>query len=275
MVADEVSDDIVRLNDLTIEYPAHGPSQAYRAIHGLSIRLRQGEVLGLVGEAGAGKSTIARVVSGNADATIRSGIGPRIVGGDGVVVGCALRNIRGRQLRSLRRQVGVLPQNANATLPPDLTAGEIISRPAYRSDKRADGHEVALRVAMLVDAVKLPLRVIDQYPYELSNGQRQRVAIARSLILSPRLLIADDPTAGIDVTVREAVIDLVGATSHEREFSAIIISNDLSVLRRVTNRVAVLHRGVLVALGPIDEVLASPQHPYVAQIAAVDRNHGV
>ncbi|MBW8873142.1 MAG: ABC transporter ATP-binding protein, partial [Leifsonia sp.] len=123
------------------------------------------------------------------------------------------------------------------------------------------------RAATMLDTVHLPLSVLNKYPYELSSGQRQRVALARALVLGPSILIADEPTAGIDATVRDAVIDLLAQLRAHPDFSAVVVSHDLSVLRRATDTSLVLQGGRPVGYGPIEEVLADPTHPFVAGLA--------
>lgn len=256
-------------SDLTIEYPPHGASGAFVAVHGLTLRLEPGEVLGLLGQSGSGKSTLARVLSGAAF-TARGGgdVRPQITGGEATVQGYRMRGIRRRKLARLTFGVGHLAQDAAATLPSTLTVAEIVAEPVLDRDRRYDRAELETQVATMVDAVRLPLTVLTKFPYELSNGQRQRVALARALVFGPSLLIADEPTAGVDATVRDAVVDLLGELQRERAFSALVISSDLSVLRRVADRIAVLHQGILVGLGTIDEVFDDPRHPYVAGLAA-------
>src|SRR5690606_24206858 len=121
--------------------------------------------------------------------------------------------------------------------------------------------------ATMIDGMRLPLSSLDEYPYELSKGQRQRVAIARALILEPPLVVADDPTAGIDATVRSAVLDQIARLQQERGFSAVVVTADLREVRRISTRMAVMHRGTIVGIGPVDEVLGDTVHPYVKGLA--------
>lgn len=268
----------VVVSDLSVEYPAHGASAAHVALHGVNLRLAPGEVLGLLGSAGSGKTTLARVLSG---VGLESGgpgadVRPVITGGEAVVLGTPLRGIAKRRLNELRFHVGYLAQDAAEHLPADRTVSEIIGEPILERDHRYNRKALTTRVATMVDAVRLPLGFLDKYPYELSGGQRQRVALAQALVLGPNLLIADQPTAGIDLTVRDAVAQLIGELRDGHTFSAIIITHDLPVLRRVADRLAVLDKGEVVALGTMDEVFEDPSHPYVKALAgALDAGHAV
>jgi ABC-type glutathione transport system ATPase component len=271
-------DDLpVTTSDLTIEYPPHGASPGFVAVHGLTLQIAPGEVLGLLGESGSGKSTLARVLSGDAfsgsNRRRSADVRPVITGGEATVLGFPLRRISRRKLSRLTFGVGLLAQDASDRLPPTMTVSEIVAEPVLERDKRYNRRALATRVATMVDAVRLPLSLLGKFPYELSSGQRQRVALARALVCGPSLLIADEPTAGVDVTVRNAVVDLIGELQRERSFSALVISHDLSVLRRVANRIGVMHQGVLVGLGTIDEVFDDPWHPYVAGLGAALAAH--
>ncbi|SIN77505.1 ATP-binding cassette domain-containing protein [Agromyces cerinus] len=263
-------------DDLSVEYPARGPSPAHVALHGLSLTVAPGEVLGLLGSAGSGKSTLAKLLSGVAFDTRAADGRPLITGGDVTVLGQSLRRIPKRKVPEYQFHVGYLPQDAASTLPADRTVAEIIGEPILERDHRYNARALATRVATMLDGVRLSLGKLDLYPYELSGGQRQRVALARALVLGPAVLIADEPTAGIDLTVRDVVAQLIGELRHEHTFSAVIISHDLPVLRSTAERVAVLDRGRLVAIGTIDEVLDDPKHPYVKALAgALDAGHAV
>ncbi|MBG6238219.1 ABC-type glutathione transport system ATPase component [Mycetocola sp. CAN_C7] len=270
MSASEGSGPAVRIDDLAVEYPARRSRPAHRALDGVSFDIEANEVLGIVGESGSGKSTLARVLAGNVLAPKGTDAPPTVVGGDATVLGYRLRGIRRRDLTRLTFNVAFLPQDAATRLPPELTVAEVIGQPILQRDKHYNRKAVGLRVATMLDAVQLPLAVLEQYPFELSGGQRQRVAIARSLVLGPRLWVADEPTAGIDVTVRSSINDLVARLQDEGDFSAVLVSHDLPLLRHATSRVAALHQGRMVGLAPIDDLLTDGRHPFLVGLAESD-----
>lgn len=255
----------VAVRDLSLRYHSDNPQTRAVAVDGVSFDIQPGEVLAVVGETGSGKSTLARAIALRAD---RGGDSPIIHGGGVTVLWHQLRGISHRRRDRLSLYVGYLPQEAGDDLEPRLTIGENVAEPIFSRDRRFDQTEAGEAVATLIDAVRLPLATMNRYPHELSKGQRQRVAIARAMILEPRLLVADDPTAGIDVTVRGAILDILVSLQQERNFSALIVTADLNEVRRVSSRVAVMHRGVIVGYGDLDAVLTEGGHPYVRGLAA-------
>jgi len=252
-------------SDLTLRY--RSPTQATRgiAVDGADLEIPMGSILAVVGETGSGKSTLARAVALHAD--VRDERAPEITGGSLSVLGKELRGISARARSRLGLRVGYLRQEAGQHLAPRLTVEENIIEPIMTVDRRFDRTEAGVAAASLLDAVRLPLRLLDAMPHELSKGQRQRVAIARSLVLEPELLVADDPTAGIDVTVRGQILDVIADIQQERAFAALIVTADLGEVRRIASRVAVMMRGRIVGLGELDEVLDDPFHPYVRRLA--------
>lgn len=255
----------VKARDLSLLYPSSNPQTRSIAVNGLSFDIAPGEVLAVVGETGSGKSSLAKAVALQAD--LADAESPRIAGGSLEVIGTKLRGISARKRDRLSLYVGYLRQEAGDFLEPRLTIGENVAEPIFSRDRHFDQTEAGEAVATLIDAVRLPLSTMNKYPHELSKGQRQRVAIARAMILEPRVLIADDPTAGIDVTVRSAILDIIVSLQRERGFSALVVTADLSEVRRVSNRVAVMHRGIIVGIGDLEEVLGDPRHPYVRDLA--------
>jgi len=255
----------VKARDLSLLYPSSNPQTRSVAVNGLSFDIAPGEVLAVVGETGSGKSSLAKAVALQAD--ILDAESPKISGGSLEVIVEQVRGISGRRRDRLSLYVGYLRQEAGDFLEPRLTVGENVAEPIFSRDRHFDQDEAGEAVATLIDAVRLPLSTMNKYPHELSKGQRQRVAIARSMILEPKILVADDPTAGIDVTVRSAILDIIVSLQRERGFSALIVTADLGEVRRVSNRVAIMHRGIIVGIGDLEEVLADPRHPYVRDLA--------
>jgi ABC-type glutathione transport system ATPase component len=258
-----VTDAAVLADDLTLTYPGDDTP----AINGVSFRVEQGETLGLVGEAGSGKSTLARAIASQSAPGERAA--PLLAGGGLSVLGVDLRTARQRTRDRLALRVGYLPQDGGSSLQPHLTVGENVAEPIFLRDKHYDRMEAGTAVALLVDAVRLPLSVMEKFPHELSRGQRQRIALARSLVLEPELLVADDPTMGVDVLVRGPILQVVAELQKELGFSALIVGHDLRELRTIVDRIAVLHAGLIVGYGSVDEVLANPLHSYVRTLASL------
>lgn len=255
------TDAAVLADDLTLVYPGDETP----AINGVSFQLAAGETLGLIGEAGSGKTTLARAIAAQSAPGEREA--PYIAGGRLSVLGEEVRSASPRARDRLALRVGYLPQDGGSSLQPHLTVGENVAEPIFQRDKRFDRIEAGAAVATLVDAVRLPLSVMEKFPHELSRGQRQRIALARALVLEPELLVADDPTMGVDVLVRGPILQVVSELQSELGFSALIVGHDLRELRTIVDRIAVLHAGLIVGYGPVDEVLANPLHGYVRMLA--------
>jgi peptide/nickel transport system ATP-binding protein len=255
----------VSASDLSIRYDARRADSRYQAVNGVTFDIAVGEILALIGETGSGKSTLATAVAGLAGTGLPGA--PVIAGGSLTVLGKPVRNLSRHNRNRLTLRVGYVPQDAGADLDPRLTVGENVAEPIYARDPHFDQLHAGIAVATLIDAVRLPLTAMNKHPHELSRGQRQRVAIARALILEPTLLVADDPTAGIDITARGAVLDTIKDLHRQRNFSALVVSHTVSEVRRFSDRVAVMHKGVIVGIGGVDEILDAPQHEYVEGLA--------
>lgn len=260
--------NIVTARDLSIHYRGNGTQPGFLAVRGVSLDIAQGEIIGLMGESGAGKSTLARTVAGLTGGGDKH---PEISGGSLDVYGTKVRGMGTRKRDRLTLRVGYLAQDAAERLSPMMTVADNVAEPIFLRDRRFSTREANAAVATVIDTLRLPLGLMNKLPYELSSGQRQRVALARSLILEPALLVADEPTRGVDAYVRDDVLDSLSDLQSHRGFSAIIVSSDLSVASRIANRLVVLRHGMVIGLGPIDDVLADPHDPYLKGLARVRR----
>jgi len=256
-------------NDLTMHYPARTDNKRIQAVSGVSFQIAEGEILAIMGESGSGKSTIAAAVAGQSGR--RDPRSPQISGGSLRVLNNEVRGISDRRRDRLGLRVGYVPQDAGALLSPRLTVGENVAEPIFARDRRFDQHLAGQAVATLIDAVRLPMATMNKYPFELSKGQRQRVAIARALVLEPSLLVADDPTAGIDIMVRSTILDIIRDVQRDRAFSVLLVAADLDEVRLVSDRVLVMHRGLIAGAGPIDDMLEQTWHPYVEGLVRAHR----
>ncbi len=261
------STPIVVADDLSIRYPARDVRSRFVAVDGVSFTLSEGEILGVVGDSGSGKSTLAAVLALHGDVQDPILGWPQICGGSLRILGTEVRGISRRRRDRLQLAVGYLAQDGAEKLDARLTVAENVAEPIYSRDRHFSSRDAGLAVATIVDAVRLPLGLMSRFPFELSSGQRQRVALARALILDPQLLVADEPTRGVDVTVRSGTLDVLRELREERGFSAIVVSSDLAVIEQVAERVLVLHGGSSIGLGPINGVLSEPIHPYLTALS--------
>ena len=235
------------------------PPATLRAVDGVSFQLRPGRTLGLVGESGCGKSTTARLVLGLLPPT----------GGEVRFEGEVVPSRRGPAWRALRRRMQMVYQDPLAVLDRRLPAVEQVAEPlaVFGEGAAAQRRE---RARALMASVGLATHLMDRYPHELSGGQRQRVVIARALVLSPRLLVCDEPVSALDVSVQAQVINLMQDLQAERGVAYLFISHDLKVVRQVSHEVAVMYLGRIVEQGPAEELFQRPLHPYTrALVSAV------
>ncbi|TSI18819.1 ABC transporter ATP-binding protein [Brevibacterium aurantiacum] len=253
--ADFSQPSALQLRDAAIEYPAIGRKKAFRAAHHINLMVAPGEVVGLVGESGSGKTTIGRAALGLLPT----------VEGDMVINGKSIKGLSNKQLRPLRKEVGIVFQDPGSSLNPRLPVGESIGEPLYLHEGMK-GPALSKSVEELLTAVELPTSMRNRYPHELSGGQRQRIGIARALTLRPKLLIADEPTSALDVSVQAKVLDLFEGLQQEYGFACLFISHDLAVIERIASRIAVMRHGYLVEIGKSSQVVANPVHPYTQRL---------
>ncbi|GAA3797342.1 ABC transporter ATP-binding protein [Cellulomonas soli] len=251
------TDFALSAKDLVIEYPSRGRIPAFRAIDGVDLTIARGEVVGLVGESGSGKTTVGRAAVGLLP----------VAGGSLSVNGVELAGVKPKTLRAVRQDVSIVFQDPGSSLNPRLPIGESIGEP-LKLHKVVKGAELNRRVEELLDRVHLSRSMRNRYPHELSGGQRQRVGIARALALSPKLLIADEPTSALDVSVQARVLELFQELQREYGFACLFISHDLAVVEILSSRIAVMHKGKLVEVGPRERILREPQDDYTRRLLA-------
>jgi len=222
-----------------------------KAVDGVDITIREGETMGLVGESGCGKSTTGRTILRLIEPT------------DGEVIfkGKNVFKLNKNQMRQLRKEMQIIFQDPYASLNPRMTVGDIIGEP-LEIHRLAFGKEREERVLELLDVVGLRPQHIRRYPHEFSGGQRQRIGIARALAVNPKLIICDEPVSALDVSIQAQVINLMEELQEKFGLTYLFIAHDLSVVKHISDRVAVMYLGKVVELADKKELYDSPQHPY-------------
>jgi peptide/nickel transport system ATP-binding protein len=247
---------LLQVKDLRTHFPTR--SGLVRAVDGVSFQLERGELLGLVGESGCGKSMTAL--------SVMRLISPpgKIVGGEILFEGKDLLKLSDAEMRQMRGDdIAMIFQDPMTSLNPVYRVGEQIAEALrlHRKLSRKDARQATID-AMREVAIPDPARRVDDYPHQLSGGMRQRVMIAMALACNPKLLIADEPTTALDVTIQAQILELLDDLRKQRELAVLLITHDLGVVAEVADRVAVMYTGRIVEQSPVDELFARPKHPY-------------
>ena len=253
--ASQKSEPVLKMENVTIEYPKRGRVPAFTAVKDFSLEIYPGEIVGLVGESGSGKTTVGRGAIGLLP----------VKSGKIEIVGTDISNADSNLLKSIRRHTGIVFQDPASSLNPRMPIGESIGEPIFLA-KKAEGEALNKLVEDLLESVELPRHYRNRFPHELSGGQRQRVGIARALALTPSLLIADEPTSALDVSVQARFLELFLDLQSKLQFACLFISHDLAVIDILCHRVAVMQDGLLVEQGERDSILKNPQQSYTRRL---------
>jgi peptide/nickel transport system ATP-binding protein len=260
------AEPLVRVDRLRVHYPVGragfwGQKKLFlHAVDDVSFEIRPGETLGLVGESGSGKTTTGRAILRKVPIT------------DGTIEfrGEDITTLGGEQLRRMRSRMQLVFQDPYASLNPRQRILETIAEPMVVHGKVKRASQAKDRVAELLELVGLPVDVMYRYPYAFSGGQRQRVGIARALSLEPDFIVADEPVSALDVSIRAQVVNLMQDIQERLGLTYLFIAHDLSVVRHISHRIAVMYAGKIVEIGSRDQIYEDPQHPYTkALLSAV------
>jgi oligopeptide/dipeptide ABC transporter ATP-binding protein len=252
---------LLRVENLVKHFPlgrraaAEAGSPVVHALCGVSFELDAGQTLGIVGESGSGKTTLLKTILG----LHRPSSGAAYFEGTDIV------SARGRQRREMKTNLSVVFQDPYTSLDPRMTIAEVLAEPAFiHGDRRG----VARRSREVLDSVKLSGQILDRFPHEFSGGQRQRIAIARALMLNPKLVVLDEPVSALDVSVQAEILTLLADLQRETNVSYLFVAHDLAVVAQLCDRIGVMYGGQLLEIGTTEEIVHRPQHPYTRELLA-------
>lgn len=242
---------LLQVKDLTKYFPTK--SGDLKAVDGVSFDIKRGETLGLVGESGCGKSTVGRAIIRLHDPT----------SGEVLFEGKDVAKLRGKnELKQIRLDMQIVFQDPYSSLNPRMSTFDLIAEPARVNKLFKSESELEDAVYKMMDTVGLRAKLADSFPHELDGGSRQRIGIARALILKPKFIVLDEPVSALDVSVQAQVLNLLDELQREFELTYLFISHDLSVVRHISDRVAVMYLGQIVELANYDVLFNNPLHPY-------------
>ena len=252
-----MSEPVLAVRDLRTHFALARPHPfrappVLKAVDGVSFEIAPGDVLGLVGESGCGKSTVARTLTRLEPAT----------SGTALFEGTDILKLSAAAFRQLRARIQMIFQDPFASLNPRLTVEQTLAEPVRIHGLARTRSDVRARIAGMLRQVGLDPDSMQRYPFEFSGGQRQRIGIARALIVSPKLVIADEPVSALDVSIQAQVLNLIRELLVDRDISMLFISHDLGVVRHVSNRVAVMYLGRIIESGSKADIFQRPAHPY-------------
>ena len=254
--------NLLELKNLVVEFPSrHGP---LRALDGISFEISPGEILGVVGESGAGKSLTGASIIGLLEPP------GRVASGEIILKGQRIDNLSNDQMRSIRgRKIGAIFQDPLTSLNPLYSIGKQLTETIQTHIPMSDAQARQRAIALLQDTgIPAAAERIDHYPHQFSGGMRQRVVIALALAAEPELIVADEPTTALDVSIQAQIIGLLKNICKQKGAAVMLITHDMGVIAETCDRVAVMYAGRIVEIGPVQQVIHQPQHPYTVGLMA-------